>query len=83
MAAVRFFHRALSGAADPRQPISTVVESRELRINLIAAHSHIRGLGVEADTLVPKQSSQGLVGQEKALDPGRLLVYCNIAEPRS
>jgi RuvB-like protein 2 len=35
-------------------------------MNLIAAHSHIRGLGVEADTLVPRQSSQGLVGQEKA-----------------
>jgi RuvB-like protein 2 len=35
-------------------------------MNLIAAHSHIRGLGVDADTLEPKPSSQGLVGQEKA-----------------
>ncbi|TKA61326.1 RuvB-like helicase 2 [Cryomyces minteri] len=47
--------------------ITTVSESRELRgLNLIAAHSHIRGLGVEPDTLEPKSSSQGLVGQEKA-----------------
>jgi RuvB-like protein 2 len=35
-------------------------------LNLIAAHSHIRGLGVESDTLEPKPSSQGLVGQQKA-----------------
>lgn len=35
-------------------------------MNLIAAHSHIRGLGVDADTLEPRSSSQGLVGQEKA-----------------
>jgi RuvB-like protein 2 len=49
------------------QPITTIAESKELRgLNLIAAHSHIRGLGVEADTLEPKVSSQGLVGQEKA-----------------
>ncbi|KAI9716945.1 MAG: RuvB-like protein 2 [Candelaria pacifica] len=47
--------------------ISTVSESKELRgLNLVAAHSHIRGLGVEPDTLEPKASSQGLVGQEKA-----------------
>ncbi|KAI9755062.1 MAG: RuvB-like protein 2 [Lichina confinis] len=47
--------------------ISTVPEARELRgLNLVAAHSHIRGLGVEPDTLDPKPSSQGLVGQEKA-----------------
>ncbi|KAI9763023.1 MAG: RuvB-like protein 2 [Chaenotheca gracillima] len=47
--------------------ISTVSEARELRgLNLIAAHSHIRGLGVEPDTLEPRTSSQGLVGQEKA-----------------
>ena len=51
----------------PRQPISTVAETKELRgLNLIAAHSHIRGLGVDADTLQPRASSQGLVGQEKA-----------------
>ncbi|KAJ4289561.1 RuvB-like protein 2 [Kalmusia sp. IMI 367209] len=48
-------------------PITTIAESKELRgLNLIAAHSHIRGLGVETDTLEPKSSSQGLVGQEKA-----------------
>lgn len=50
-----------------RQPVVTVSESKELRgINLIAAHSHIRGLGVDADTLEPRAASQGLVGQEKA-----------------
>jgi RuvB-like protein 2 len=49
------------------QTISTVPQSKELRgMNLIAAHSHIRGLGVDADTLEPRSSSQGLVGQEKA-----------------
>ncbi|KAH8726060.1 TIP49 C-terminus-domain-containing protein [Phaeosphaeriaceae sp. PMI808] len=48
-------------------PITTIAETKELRgLNLIAAHSHIRGLGVEPDTLEPKVSSQGLVGQEKA-----------------
>ena len=42
-------------------------ESKELRgLNLVAAHSHIRGLGVEPDTLEPKPTSQGLVGQERA-----------------
>ncbi|MCJ1295481.1 RuvB-like protein 2 [Xylographa carneopallida] len=47
--------------------ISTVSESRELRgLNLVAAHSHIRGLGVDLNSLEPSQSSQGLVGQEKA-----------------
>lgn len=45
----------------------TVSESKELRgLNLIAAHSHIRGLGVDPDTLEPRESSQGLVGQAKA-----------------
>ncbi|KAL8946341.1 MAG: hypothetical protein Q9183_007921, partial [Haloplaca sp. 2 TL-2023] len=47
--------------------ISTVSESRDFRgLNLIAAHSHIRGLGVDDGTLDVKSSSQGLVGQEKA-----------------
>lgn len=47
--------------------IQTVSESKELRgLNLIAAHSHIRGLGVDPETLEPRPSSQGLVGQEKA-----------------
>ncbi|KAF4126461.1 RuvB-like protein 2 [Geosmithia morbida] len=45
----------------------TVSESKDLRgLNLIAAHSHIRGLGVDATTLEPRDASQGLVGQEKA-----------------
>lgn len=45
----------------------TVSESKDLRgLNLIAAHSHIRGLGVDATTLEPRAASQGLVGQEKA-----------------
>ncbi|MCJ1363923.1 RuvB-like protein 2 [Acarospora aff. strigata] len=47
--------------------IAVVSESKELRgLNLVAAHSHIRGLGVDSDTLEPRTSSQGLVGQEKA-----------------
>ncbi|KAL9073457.1 MAG: hypothetical protein Q9161_002878 [Pseudevernia consocians] len=47
--------------------IATVSESRDLRgLNLVAAHSHIRGLGVDEDTLTPRASSQGLVGQERA-----------------
>jgi RuvB-like protein 2 len=33
---------------------------------LIAAHSHIRGLGVTPDTLTPKPSADGLVGQQQA-----------------
>ena len=32
----------------------------------MAAHSHIRGLGVDFNNLEPSHSSQGLVGQEKA-----------------
>ena len=47
--------------------IMTVSDNKEIKgLGLIAAHSHIRGLGVEPDTLEPKSSSQGLVGQEKA-----------------
>lgn len=47
--------------------IHTVAESKDLKgFNLIAAHSHITGLGVEPDTLEPKPSFQGLVGQQKA-----------------
>ncbi len=45
----------------------TVGETKELRgLNLIAAHSHIRGLGVDKDTLEPRAVSQGLVGQQRA-----------------
>jgi len=58
-----------------RKPISTISESRELRgMNLIAAHSHVRGLGVEPDTLTPKPSGQGLVGQEKARRAAALIL---------
>ncbi|KAH8593741.1 TIP49 C-terminus-domain-containing protein [Bisporella sp. PMI_857] len=47
--------------------IQTIGEGKDLRsLNLIAAHSHIRGLGVHPDTLEPRTSSEGLVGQEKA-----------------
>ncbi|KAL9059145.1 MAG: hypothetical protein Q9162_001363 [Coniocarpon cinnabarinum] len=47
--------------------IQTVAETSPVTsLNLIAAHSHIRGLGVEPDTLEPKPSAQGLVGQQRA-----------------
>ncbi|RPB26272.1 putative RuvB-like 2 protein [Terfezia boudieri ATCC MYA-4762] len=47
--------------------IQTVGEAKELRgLNLIAAHSHIRGLGIDIERLEPRASSQGLVGQLKA-----------------
>jgi len=48
--------------------IQTVSETNQQlsALNLVAAHSHIRGLGVEPDSLEPKSSSQGLVGQQKA-----------------
>ncbi|KIV99019.1 RuvB-like helicase 2 [Verruconis gallopava] len=51
-----------------RTNITTIAESRTLLSlsNLVAAHSHIRGLGIDPDTLEPKSSSQGIVGQEKA-----------------
>lgn len=62
-----FLFATLSSLLIASKPISTVAESKELRgLNLIAAHSHIRGLGVDADSLQPRTSSQGLVGQEKA-----------------
>jgi RuvB-like protein 2 len=35
-------------------------------MNLIAAHSHIRGLGIDTETLETRPASQGLVGQQKA-----------------
>jgi RuvB-like protein 2 len=47
--------------------ISTVGEAKEIRgMNLIAAHSHIRGLGLDTETLEARLISQGLVGQQKA-----------------
>ncbi|KAI9807615.1 MAG: RuvB-like protein 2 [Sarcosagium campestre] len=56
--------------------ISTVAESKVLRgLNLVAAHSHIRGLGVEPDTLEPRGSSQGLVGQEKARKAAAVILH--------
>lgn len=59
--------RLTVGSPSVIQTVITTSDSKDLRgLNLIAAHSHIRGLGVDADTLEPRQSSQGLVGQEKA-----------------
>lgn len=47
--------------------IQTVDQSNAFTgLSLIAAHSHIRGLGIDTDTLEPKPSAQGLVGQQKA-----------------
>lgn len=47
--------------------ITAVGEAKEIRgMNLIAAHSHIRGLGIDTDTLEARATSQGLVGQQKA-----------------
>ncbi|ORX99262.1 ruvB-like 2 [Basidiobolus meristosporus CBS 931.73] len=49
--------------------IATTASTSELRditrMERIGAHSHIRGLGLD-DALEPRQSSQGMVGQEKA-----------------
>ncbi|ODV80749.1 TIP49-domain-containing protein [Suhomyces tanzawaensis NRRL Y-17324] len=46
--------------------ISTKVESKDLNgLSLIAAHSHISGLGLD-DNLQPKENAQGMVGQIKA-----------------
>ncbi|EXJ93348.1 RuvB-like helicase 2 [Capronia coronata CBS 617.96] len=68
MAAVSFPDSVrCSTRTNSAQPITTVSEGREVRgLNLIAAHSHIRGLGVDLATLEPRGSSQGLIGQEKA-----------------
>ncbi|KAF2861253.1 ATP-dependent DNA helicase reptin [Piedraia hortae CBS 480.64] len=47
--------------------ITTISDSKDRHeLNLVAAHSHIRGLGVASDTLDPKHSADGLVGQQKA-----------------
>jgi RuvB-like protein 2 len=35
-------------------------------LNMTAAHSHIKGLGVDSTTLQPQPSAQGLVGQLRA-----------------
>ncbi|KAJ5543863.1 hypothetical protein N7494_005142 [Penicillium frequentans] len=56
-------------------PISAIAESKELRgLNLVTAHSHIRGLGVDVESLQPRTSSQGLVGQEKARKAAAVIV---------
>lgn len=46
--------------------VPKVSEIRDLtRVERIGAHSHIRGLGLD-DSLEPRQSSQGMVGQAAA-----------------
>jgi len=46
--------------------VAKVAEVREItRVERIGAHSHIRGLGLD-DSLDPRQSSQGMVGQTTA-----------------
>lgn len=40
------------------------------RNELISAHSHIRGLGLD-DALEPREMAQGLVGQVRNPDPKR------------
>jgi RuvB-like protein 2 len=44
------------------------------RIERIGAHSHIRGLGLD-DSLNPRQSSQGMVGQRKARKAAGVLLH--------
>ncbi|ODV90882.1 hypothetical protein CANCADRAFT_113130 [Tortispora caseinolytica NRRL Y-17796] len=46
----------------------SIAQAKEIRgLNLVAAHSHITGLGLEPDNpLVPKESAQGMIGQLKA-----------------
>ncbi|KAL1924367.1 uncharacterized protein VTP21DRAFT_7402 [Calcarisporiella thermophila] len=46
--------------------ISATPDARDItRMERIGAHSHIRGLGLD-DSLEPRQSAQGMVGQKKA-----------------
>ncbi|KAK3644257.1 RuvB-like protein 2 [Elasticomyces elasticus] len=50
-------------------PITTISSSKAASsnsLNLIAAHSHITGLGCAPDSLTPKYNADGLVGQQKA-----------------
>ena len=55
--------------------IQTVAEtSSNISLNLIAAHSHIRGLGIDPDTLEPKPSAQGLIGQQRARRAAALIL---------
>lgn len=46
---------------------------RDIRIERIGAHSHIRGLGLD-DRLEPRANSQGMVGQGKARKAAGLIV---------
>jgi len=47
--------------------IATSSDSTEVRgLNLIAAHSHITGLGLDPDNFEPLQQAQGMVGQMRA-----------------
>ncbi|KAI8356070.1 DNA helicase TIP49, partial [Choanephora cucurbitarum] len=48
-------------------PIATTsTETKDLlKMERVGAHSHIRGLGLD-DTLEPRTTSQGMVGQLKA-----------------
>ncbi|KAG5357560.1 RuvB-like helicase 2 [Yarrowia sp. C11] len=47
--------------------IATVAQAKDVRgLNLVAAHSHITGLGLEPNSLTPKENAQGMVGQVKA-----------------
>ncbi|KAI5959833.1 RVB2 [Candida pseudojiufengensis] len=47
-------------------PINTKVTTKDINgLSLIAAHSHISGLGLD-DNLQPKENSQGMVGQLQA-----------------
>ncbi|GAB7366435.1 hypothetical protein MBLNU230_g8232t1 [Neophaeotheca triangularis] len=56
-------------------PIQTISDSKEQGLNLIAAHSHIRGLGVTPDTLTPKPTAEGLVGQQKARKAASVILH--------
>ncbi|KAK9475192.1 TIP49 C-terminus-domain-containing protein [Dipodascopsis tothii] len=47
--------------------ISTIAQAKELRgLSLVAAHSHITGLGLAPDSLEVRHTSQGMVGQMQA-----------------
>ncbi|GAA5998250.1 RuvB family ATP-dependent DNA helicase reptin [Rhodotorula paludigena] len=46
--------------------IATTSEREATKLERLGAHSHIHGLGLDATTLEPRGSSQGMVGQAKA-----------------
>jgi RuvB-like protein 2 len=43
-----------------------VTTSDVASIDRIGAHSHVRGIGVDPDTLQPRFAAEGMVGQVKA-----------------